>query len=74
MFAYFKNRDSLEIFSVYICGARWRESPGLRFSDRIPATKKLTFNRKIGVMRCFEIHNLQMVCLNRSTVCGYWEN
>jgi hypothetical protein len=74
MFAYFKNRDSLEIIGVYINGARWHESPNLRFFDRIHATKKLTSARKMGVMRCYEICNLQMFSLNKTTVCGYLEN
>jgi hypothetical protein len=73
MFAYFRNRDTLEIVGIYICGARWHESPGLRFFDRIPANKKLTRARKIGAMRCYEINNFRMVCLNRSTICGYCE-
>ena len=72
MFAYFKNQNSFEIIGVYISGSRWHEAPQLRFLDRIPATKTLTEKRKIGVMRCYEVINLKLVCLNRDTVSGYY--
>ena len=59
MFAYYIDYDD-SIFCVQIAGSRWDECPSLRFSKRIPSSKKLIALRKAKAMPAYYVHKLTL--------------